>query len=822
MIANSSLAAITVAILLTLAYRGHGITTVLLSMALLSLITAILTRLGPFTWLLTALLFIGIPFAITSLRQQLFSKPIRSVIRHRIRPYSTTENKEIDNNSVWWDGELFGGQPAWHKLLSSTKPELSEEEQAFIHGPVKELCHMLEKSRMNHKSNRLPQSIIKYVCGQGFLGIIIPKQYGGLEFSPFAQSEILLRLSSTGSGINYLLSVPNSIGLSDLMINYATDAQKEYYLPRFANGQEIPCSILTSHISETDAISITNTGTVCMGEWQGDEVIGMRLNFSKRNIMLSPIATLVGFAFRLKDPDKLIGDVTEYGITCALVPRNTKGIEVGGCHPPLNEAFLDGPIQGKDVFVPLSFIIGGPEMAGKGWHMLLDCYSVAHTVTLTTAAVATSKHSLLCSYNYAVTNQQFGVPLIKFRCIQKQLARTTGLNYILDAARLQTIQAVMEDNKPSMLMEILKHYTPEIVKQCVIDTVDIHACKILVNNPKNYIANIYESIPAMISIEETNISTRNPMIFRQGVIRSHPFAMHELTLAHAEVSQEVIAEFDTVLTSHIGNMISNFARMLLMGLGLSREAAVTDKQHLLPYYHHFNRLSSLFSLITDIALLSQNTKLKFNQILPARLGDLLTMLFLGSMVIKQHEESQKSDEEWPVAQWALDYLLYQYQVAFDHLMENWPSRYTPTLLKRLAFPPGSRFSAPQDKLEKSIVELITLDSATRTDIAYGLNIQAVSNNSLPEVIQIYLESLHLQPILKKVKYALRSGNLTIPEDGNLTNTALNAELISEYEAEQLRHFDSHLMAVLQVCDLDGAKLPPTQPHEHDDLQMMTG
>jgi acyl-CoA dehydrogenase len=816
------LAAAAIVTLTALAYRGSSIAGVTAAVAMLCSASAFMTGPGPMTWLLIGLFFICLLFAVPSLRQRMVSKPVLSIMKRLMPPLSDTEKEAIDAGSVWWDGEIFSGKPDWQRLLSGSRPEMSEREQAFIDGPVSELCRMVDKWQINHQLNRLPEPIIKYVCDNGFLGMIIPKRYGGLEFSPVAQSNVLLRLSNTGSGVSFLVGVPNSLGPGELLIKYGTDEQKEYYLPRLAAGKEIPCFALTAPTAGSDATSIPDTGTVCMGEWQGERVLGMRLNFSKRYITLSPIATLVGLAFRLKDPDGLIGKIEDYGITCALIPHDTKGLKIGRRHLPIGDTFLNGPLQGEDVFVPLSFIIGGPEMAGKGWRMLVNCLSVGRAVTLPTTAAAVGKRSLLGSSAYASLRRQFGVSIAQFEGIQKPLARIAGLTYIIDAARLQTIQAIVEGNKPSVPSAILKYHTTEMARQCVIDAMDIHAGKAVVKGPRNYIADMYESIPVAITVEGANILTRNLMIFGQGATRSHPYVMREMALAHAVESPGVIDEFDTTLAAHIGHTISNFSRMLVMGLGLSREAAVTDKRHLLPYYRHFNRLSSLFAVITDVALLNLNAELKFKEMLSARLGDLLSMLYLGSMVIKQHEDSRHANEEWPVAQWALDYLLYQYQIAFDQLMDNWPNRLVAAMLKRLAFPVGGRFSAPKDELERSVVRLITVDSATRSGLIDGLFMEAADNNPLAEVNQVFLEGLALQPILNRIRSAIRSGGIARPKDGDLARAALDAELITEHEAKQLRRFDVHLMAIIDVDDFDETELIRMPYQEPDDRRQVTG
>ncbi|MCU7886456.1 MAG: acyl-CoA dehydrogenase family protein, partial [Candidatus Thiodiazotropha sp. (ex Lucinoma annulata)] len=379
---------------MTLAYRGSGANSLSISLALLALISALLSGNVLITWIFSALFAISLLISIPSARRNLFAKPVLTVMRKVMPPLSDTEKEAIDAGNVWWDGELFSGKPDWQRLISGSKPGLSDEEQAFIDGPVSKLCRMTDKWKINHHWNKIPDPIINFVCGNGFLGMIIPKKYGGLEFSPVAQSEVLLHLGNTGGGVSYLVGVPNSLGPGELLIKYGTDEQKNYYLPRLANGQEIPCFALTGPTAGSDATSIPDTGIVCEGEWQGEKVIGMRLNFSKRYITLAPIATLVGLAFRLKDPDGLIGDIQDYGITCALLPRETKGMQIGRRHLPIGDSFLNGPIVGVDVFVPLSFIIGGVEMAGKGWRMLVNCLSVGRAVTLPTTAVAVGKRAL--------------------------------------------------------------------------------------------------------------------------------------------------------------------------------------------------------------------------------------------------------------------------------------------------------------------------------------------------------------------------------------------------------------------------------------------
>ncbi|HIP81490.1 MAG TPA: acyl-CoA dehydrogenase [Leucothrix mucor] len=805
---NIALILIALVGLTTIAYKGLHIQLASLFLGIVSFIALTSSAHGLLAFLFILATLATLFFSIPQIRQTFVSGPTLKIMRKILPPISETEQEAIDAGTVWWDGEIFSGKPNWNKLLSAPVPTLTEEEQTFIDGPVNELCRMSDAWKINHDWSIIPEHIIQYVRDNGFLGMIIPKKYGGLDLSEVAQSQVLLKLTNTGGGVSYLVGVPNSLGPGELLIKYGTEEQKDYYLPRLASGKEIPCFALTGPTAGSDATSIPDTGVVCKGEWEGEEVLGMRLNFSKRYITLSPIATLIGLAFRLQDPDGLIGDTEDYGITCALIPRSTKGLEIGRRHLPIGEAFLNGPIKGEDIFVPLSFIIGGQAMAGKGWRMLVNCLSVGRAITLPTTAVAVSKRMTLGTSAYANLRKQFGVAISQFEGIQKPLARIAGLTYIIDASRIQTIQSIVDGSKPSVPSAILKYHCTEMARQCLLDAMDIHGGKAVMKGPSNYVAAGYESIPVAITVEGANILTRNLMIFGQGAIRSHPHVLREMELAQAEDSQATQIAFDETLTSHFGFSVRNFARSLVMGIvpnSLLGESPSEDPE-INRYYRDINRLSSVFALTADISMLGLGAKLKFKEMLSARLGDLLSTLFLASMVLKQHKDNKYARDEWPIVQWALDHLFHEYQIAFDELMMNFPNRILAGILKTAAFPIGKRFKAPMDDLEKKVVEAISQDSGARQRLTEGLYAEIADNNPVAVVNQVFLDSLDIAPLHLKLRSAIKEKILPKLAGMALIEKALSEKLISQGEADQLIEFDKKVMGVINVDDFDESEL----------------
>jgi len=607
-----------------------------------------------FLLMLVSLLLLTL--AQASFRKQYLSNTIFRWFRSVLPEISQTEKDAINAGTVWWDGELFSGQPQWNTLLSMPKPVLTEEERAFLDGPVEELCRMTNKWDINHNLSKIPSDVESFIKEKGFLGMIIPKAYGGLAFSAVAQSEILSKVSICGAGIGIFIGVPNSLGPGELLLKYGTEQQKDYYLPRLAKGTDVPCFALTGPLAGSDATSLPDRGVVCKGEFEGQEVVGIRLNFEKRYITLAPMATLIGLAFQLYDPNHLMGDNDEYGITCALIPRNLTGIEVGRRHKPIGDTFINGPVFGKDVFIPLDYIIGGPDMAGKGWTMLVNCLSVGRCVTLPSSSNGIAKQMLLGTASYAALREQFGLPIAKFEGVQKPLARIAGFSYIINASCLHTIQSLAYGQKPSVPSAILKYHATEMSRQCIIDAMDIHGGKAIMMGPKNYVGDAYGSIPILITVEGANIMTRNLMIFGQGATRGHPYVLKEMQLAAQEINEETIDEFDDTFFGHVGFSLSNAARSLVSGLTAGRLTEIQGHPRLAQHYRDLNRLSTSFALVADMSMLTLQSSLKFREMLSARLGDLLSNLYLASMVLKHYESEGCPKQDYPLVEWSMNYL----------------------------------------------------------------------------------------------------------------------------------------------------------------------
>lgn len=573
-----------------------------------------------------------------------------------------------------------------------------------------------------------------------------------------------------------------------------------------AVGKEIPCFALTAPTAGSDATSIPDTGIVCKGKWEGKEVTGMRLNFSKRYITLAPIATLVGLAFKLKDPDHLIGEIDDYGITCALLPRETEGLIIGRHHLSVGDAFLNGPLQGENVFVPLDFIIGGQEMAGKGWRMLVNCLSVGRCITLPTGGAAFSKRAVMGTTAYTSLRRQFGVQIKQFEGIQKPLARMAGLAYIINAARLHTIQSVDAGEKPAVPSAILKYHCTEMARQCLMDAMDIHGGKAVMKGPRNYLASGYESIPVAITVEGANILTRNLMIFGQGATRSHPYVLEEMRIGARDPDDAVINDFDTVLFKHIGFSISNAVRSFLLAITSSRITTNPGHASVGRYYAHLTRLSAAFAFIADVSMLTLQSKLKIKEMLSARLGDMLSDLYLASMVLKHYENDGCPDEDLPLVQWSLDYLINHYQESFKGFIDNYPNRPLTYLLKIVVFPIGMHFKAPCDRLESRLAQIVTENNGMRDRLTSGLYMEQGENNPLAHVNQVFIESLGLEPLNKKIRQAIKDKALPRLHGIELIEKARDEGVISKEEADQLIAFDESLMSVIHVDDFDQDEL----------------
>ena len=805
-------AVVYVLIAVVLAYRRAGLRDAAIAYGALLLLFLVF---GPnsVTGIVILALTAGTLTALSNedLRRRYITRPLFAWYRRVLPPISETEREAIDAGTVWWDGDLFTGNPDWKKLLAPGAPALSEEEQAFLDGPVEELCAMVDSWKLSHELADIPPEIIAFINKHKFLGMIIPKEYGGIELSAVAQSEVLTRLLCVGSLVGNYVMVPNSLGPGELLLKYGTDEQKRHYLPRLASGEEVPCFALTAPLAGSDATAIPDTGVVCKGTWEGREITGMRLNFDKRYITLAPVATLVGLAFRLKDPDHLIGDVDDYGITCALIPHETPGLELGTRHAPVGQPFFNGPVRGKDVFVPLDFIIGGPEMAGKGWRMLVNCLSAGRAISLPSASNCIAKCAAAATGAYARIRRQFGVYIGQFEGIQKPIARIAGFTYIIDAARLNTAQAVAQGAKPSVPSAILKYHCTEMARQAINDAFDIHGGKAVMRGPKNYLAAAYEGIPVAITVEGANIMTRSLMIFGQGAIRSHPYVLKEMELARGEDKPQALAEFDRLLFSHVGLTFSNAARAFVFALTGSRNVRAPGKGRVRRYFQHFTRLCAAFEVVADTAMLTMQASLKRREQISARLGDLLSMLYLASMVLKRFEDTGRPEEDMPLVDWACQTLLHEYQTAMHELLRNLPNRIAAWKLRWMIFPLGRRFERPSDRLESQVAALLLREGPARKRLIDGIYQTPASTNPLGRLCALLAEAEKMEPLERRMREAVKSGTVPALVGCELIEAAARAGVVTAAEAETLRAYDARVMDIVHVDEFGFDELGHASP-----------
>jgi acyl-CoA dehydrogenase len=793
------------------AYSQTALLTTAIMMSVLTLLKLMFTGVGVLGIVLIIVSAVLLLLSQTGLRKQYLSRGIFNWFRSVLPDISQTEQEAIDAGTVWWDGELFSGKPNWNKLLSLPKPSFTEEEQAFLDGPVVELCRMMDNWNINHNLAVIPPETLQFIKDKGFLGMIIPKEYGGLGFSGMAQSEVLSRISVTGGCISIFIGVPNSLGPGELLIKYGTEEQKDYYLPRLANGTDVPCFALTGPLAGSDATSLPDQGVVCKGEFNGEEVVGIKLNFEKRYITLAPVASVVGLAFQLSDPDHLMGDKDEYGITCALIPRKTKGVRIGRRHKPIGDAFINGPIFGKDVFIPLDYIIGGAEMAGMGWTMLVNCLSVGRCITLPSIGNGMSKQMLMGTSAYAAVRQQFGLPIAKFEGVQKPLARIAGYSYIENAACSHTVQSLSYGEKPSVASAILKYHVTEMARQCLIDAMDIHGGKSIMTGPKNYVADPYSSIPILITVEGANIMTRNLMIFGQGATRSHPYVLKEMQLAKQPVNDHTVAEFDKTFFAHIGFSIGNAVRSFMLGVAGGVLSENPGHQRLAKHYRDVDRLSASFALVADVSMLSLQSSLKFKEMLSARLGDLLSYLYMASMVLKHYESEGCPEDEYPLVEWSMAHLTHSYQVALDEILQNYPNRLVALKLRWLVFPLGKSFKAPHDSLDTKLANLFTQNTDLRKRYLANVFAENIDVNPAGQANHVFLENDRLQPIFKKIFAAIKAKTIKKAMGNQQIALAKDAGVLTAAEAKQLMAYDKQLMEIIHVDHFEEKELVRTTP-----------
>jgi acyl-CoA dehydrogenase len=756
-----------------------------------------------FSLLLGLIAIAGIVLFVRPLRYLFVSRPLLKIFRKTLPKVSQTEQEALDAGTVWWEGELFSGDPNWNTLLAYPKPQLSAEEKAFLDGPVEQLCEMLDEWKITRELHDLPPDVWQFIKDNGFFGMIIPKQYGGHGFSALAHSEVVMKIGSRSGTAAVTVMVPNSLGPAELLLHYGTDEQKNNYLPRLAKGLEIPCFALTGPDAGSDAGAIPDTGIICRSKFEGKKnVLGIRVTWEKRYITLGPVATLLGLAFKLYDPDGLLGEEKDLGITLALIPTNTPGISIGRRHFPLDAAFQNGPNTGKDVFIPVEWVIGGREGVGNGWRMLMNCLSVGRSISLPATSVGAAKLAARTSGAYGMVRTQFNMPIGHFEGVEEALARIGGNTYMMDAARVMTAGAVDLGEKPSVISAIIKYHLTERGRQVINDAMDVHGGKGICMGPSNYLGRTYQQIPVSITVEGANILTRSLIIFGQGAIRCHPYILKEIDAANNSDDTRALQEFDQALTGHLAFSFNNGFRCLLYGLSggaLAKGPNISFSEEIAGYYRQLTRFSTAFALAADVSLLILGGSLKRKEKLSARLGDILSMLYLCSATLKRFEDDERPDSDLPLLQWSIQDALYQMQLAFYGLLDNFPNRIMAWKLRLLIFPLGRAFSPPSDDLGHKVVKVLMTPGEARDRLTKNIYIPDSDNEPLGVLEQALQCAEKCKEANSKIRTAVKAGRVTAQGNEKISE-ALEQGIITDTEAKSLHEMVSLRRSVIMVDD----------------------
>jgi len=738
--------------------------------------------------------------AASSWRREWLSKPLYRWAARALPAMSDTEREAIEAGDVWWDAELFTGRPDWRKLLDMPPARLSDEERAFLDGPVAELCAMVDDWRINWELHDLPPDIWAFLKARKFFGMIIPRKYGGLGFSAYAHSEVVRRLSTRSLTAAVTVMVPNSLGPGELLLHFGTEAQREHWLPRLADGREVPCFGLTSPEAGSDAASMVDHGVVCKGTWQGQEVLGIRLNWHKRYITLGPVATVLGLAFKLRDPDGLLGGREELGITVALVPTDTPGVEIGRRHIPAMQVFQNGPNQGRDVFIPLESVIGGAERVGQGWQMLMTALAAGRGISLPSLAAASCVFSAHTSGAYARVRQQFGIPIGKFEGVQEKLGRMAALAYQVDAARRLTCAALDAGHKPAVISAIMKYHATERMRIAVNDAMDVHAGKAVIDGPRNYLSNVYRAIPIGITVEGANILTRCLIVFGQGAIRAHPYLMHEMAALADNDPQRGLEAFDRVLWRHAGHAFGNALRAAGRAWTAGRFApAPRAAGPLAPHYRALERYAAAFALAADVTLATLGGALKRKEMLSARLGDILAELYLLSAVLKRWHDEGRHAEDLPLVQWCMESGCATIEERLDGVLANLPSRAAAFVLRAACLPWGVRRRGPSDATTMACAELLLAPSPARDRLLPGLA-RPRPGEALDRLARAFELAAGTAPILDGLRHAgIRDWR-----------AAVGTGALDAAQAAQLEEMEQAVADVVEVDSFDAASLARKQ------------
>ncbi len=754
------------------------------------------------TWIV--FLTAGICLNIPILRRKLITAKIFQAVKNKLPAISETEQEVLQAGDVWWEKALLTGRPNWSKFLKFSKVKLTPEEEQFLNIQVDTLCSLLEDYKIVKEGN-LPSEVWNYIKQERFLGLVIPKDYNGLGFSAFAHSTIIQKIASKSYSAAVSVMVPNSVGLAEFILHYGTEEQKTYYLPRFVVGEEIPCFALTTPSAGSDAGSMTDKGIVCYREQLGEKKLGVKITFDKRYITLAPIATLIGLAFKLSDPNHLLGGVEDRGITLAMIPRDTIGIEIGKYHSPLMLGFLNGPVRGEEVFIPIDYIIGGVESVGRGWSMMMECLSVGRGLSLPALSTGTAKLCFRMTSAYVNIREQFHCAIGHFEGIKEALARITCFTYLCEATRCLTVSAIDQGIKPSVASAITKYHLTELTRKIVNDAMDIHGGRSIQLGPNNYLGLYYIAQPVSITVEGANILTRNLIIFGQGMLRCHPYIKAEIDALNEKNKKKGLAKFDRLFFKHLGLVLSNLTRSLFYGLSNGRgiRSPVSDETAF--FYRQLTRMSVALALITDLSLAVMGKALKQHERLTARLGDVLSYLYLASATLKYYEDHDKPIADFVLIKWIEQYCLYQIATTFELFFANFCSKRLAKIIKWIIFPWGNRYRLPLDEQDHQVADIAMQESQVRDRITKHIDL-GHDNDIRKKMDLVYTLHLQVKAANQKLLQAIKAGKIIENNSYQQVLAAKNANILTDKEVNQLLALDRLRLEVIQVDEF--VAIPP--------------
>lgn len=722
---------------------------------------------------------------LKALRRNLVSKPLMGWYKSVLPGLSDTEAQALEAGDTWWEANLFSGKPDWETFSQFSSKGYTEEEQAFLDGPVAEFCAMLDDFEIEHEMMDMPDAAWDFLKEHKFFGMIIPKEYGGLGFSAYAHSEVVRTVSTRSVAAAVSVMVPNSLGPGELLMQFGTKEQRDHWLPRLADGREVPAFGLTSLEAGSDAASMIDSGVVCRDDFDGEEVVGIRLNWKKRYITLAPIATVLGLAFKLHDPERILGDAEDRGITVALIPTDLPGVETGRRHLPAMQFFQNGPTEGHDVFIPLDHIIGGEPQVGKGWKMLMSALAAGRGISLPSQSAAAAAAAARLTGAYARVRNQFGIPVGKFEGVQDKLGHIAATAYMIDGARRFTCAGLDQGHHPAVVSAIMKAHATHHMREVLTDSMDIHGGKTVIDGPRNYLGHFYRAIPVGITVEGANILTRNLIIFGQGSIRAHPWLLKEMNALQIEDRSKALDAFDEAFWGHVGHSAKTFFRAwgrALFGTGPKPDAGAASR-----FYPRLSRYASAFALTADFALLTLGGALKRKEALSARLGDMLSELYLMSGVLKRFEDEGRQEEDLPLVEWCMEASSARIEKALDEVLTNLPARWAAVLLRTVLLPWGVQRRGPKDSLTQACAELILEPSATRERLGHGLYIGQEEGEigRLENTLKLVVAVEPIRQKLRKERLGWREG--------------VETGVITEDEGRKVEAAEE---AIAEVCTVD--------------------